>query len=365
MIDPAALLQEVAAIPSPSGEERAVAAHLISRMSEVGGRSFVDDSGSAVCQVGKGPLHVMFLGHIDTVPGKIEVRVEDGRLYGRGTVDAKGPFCAAVAAASRLSGAARAALTVTLIGATEEEASSSRGARYALRSHRRPDLLIIGEPSGWDAITLGYKGRLVVKGTVIKACHHSAGSESSAAEDAIAAWNAVVAWAGELNRGVDGIFDLVQATLQHIESDDDGLEQRCRFTIGLRLPPALPPDAARSGLTAALSGVARVEFAGAEPPYRGPRDTALTRAFRIAIRQHGGVPRFKVKTGTSDMNVVAPHWGVPTVAYGPGDSSLDHTPDEHVEIADLRRAGDVLLSVFERLATLPASDRGLAEPSAS
>lgn len=363
MIDPVELLEEVAAIPSPSGEERAVAAHLVSRMNEIGGRSFVDGSGSAVCQVGEGARHVMFLGHIDTVPGEIKVRVEDGRLYGRGTVDAKGPFCAAVAAASRLSPAARSALTVTLIGATEEEAASSRGARHALHAHRRPDLLIIGEPSGWDAITLGYKGRLLVRGTITKASHHSAGSQSSAAEDAVAAWNAVSAWANETNRGVEGIFDRVQATLQQIDSDDDGLEQRCRFTIGLRLPPALPPDAARAGLAAVLPAFAGADFAGPEAPYRGPKDTALTRAFRIAIRQHGGEPRFKVKTGTSDMNVVAPYWAVPTVAYGPGDSSLDHTPAEHVEIADLRKAGDVLLSVFERLAAPVADNGGVAEPS--
>ena len=32
----------------------------------------------------------MLLGHQDTVPGRIPVRMEDGRLFGRGAVDAKG-----------------------------------------------------------------------------------------------------------------------------------------------------------------------------------------------------------------------------------------------------------------------------------
>jgi len=37
------------------------------------------------------------------------------------------------------------------------------------------------------------------------------------------------------------------------------------------------------------------------------------------------------------------------VAFGPGDSSLDHTPDEHVEIEEYRRAVDVLESVLRAI----------------
>ena len=62
-------------------------------------------------------------------------------------------------------------------------------------------------------------------------------------------------------------------------------------------------------------------------------------------------PIFYDKTGTSDWNVVAPFWKCPTVAYGPGDSALDHTPVEHVEIAEFERG----VRVLERaLATLLA-----------
>jgi len=45
---------------------------------------------------------------------------------------------------------------------------------------------------------------------------------------------------------------------------------------------------------------------------------------------------------TSDLNVLVPAWGCQAVAYGPGDSKLDHTPDEHVSIAELERAVAVL-----------------------
>jgi LysW-gamma-L-lysine carboxypeptidase len=50
------------------------------------------------------------------------------------------------------------------------------------------------------------------------------------------------------------------------------------------------------------------------------------------------------------MNVVGPHWpGTPIVAYGPGDSSLDHTPDEHINLSEYLQAIEVLRGVLEQL----------------
>ena len=69
----------------------------------------------------------------------------------------------------------------------------------------------------------------------------------------------------------------------------------------------------------------------------------------LSIRQAGGEPRFKVKTGTSDMNVVAARWRCPIVAYGPGDSCLDHTPHEHLSLEEFARSVDVLEGVLRSL----------------
>jgi LysW-gamma-L-lysine carboxypeptidase len=92
-----------------------------------------------------------------------------------------------------------------------------------------------------------------------------------------------------------------------------------------------------------------MHYSGREEPFRGPKDTHLTRAFRTAIRAHGGVPQPTLKTGTSDMNVVAPLWGCPILAYGPGDSTLDHTPTERLEIAEYLRAIEILRDALVRL----------------
>lgn len=349
MLDPIDLLKTAVSIPSISGHEAEVANYLVSQMKTFADEAFVDASGSAVAKLGHGSLHVVFLGHIDTVSGDIPVRIEDGKLYGRGSVDAKGPFCTAVVAASRLSSELKSKLTLTLIGATEEEARSSKGARYAVTAYPKPDLVIIGEPSNWDAITLGYKGRLLITVGLEKDHFHSAGEGTTAAEDVVEVWNTLKKHADDYNQGKQGVFDQLQITLQGINSTHDGITQRAEATIGFRLPLALNPNLLKGQINA-LGLTASLDFWGDEIAYRSEKDTALTRALRLAIREMGGTPRFKVKTGTADMNVVAPHWNVPMVAYGPGDSALDHTPNEHVELAEYEKAIDVLVRALTHLA---------------
>ncbi len=40
--------------------------------------------------------------------------------------------------------------------------------------------------------------------------------------------------------------------------------------------------------------------------------------------------------------MVGPAWNCPMVAYGPGDSRLDHTPDEHLDLAEYHQAIAIL-----------------------
>jgi LysW-gamma-L-lysine carboxypeptidase len=129
-LDPVKFLQGALEIPSPSGEERLLAEYLAEGMERLGIKAFVDEADNARGQVGHGPLQVVLLGHIDTVPGVIPVRLIEGKLFGRGAVDAKGPFVAMIFAAAGLSERALSRLTVHLVGATEEEVPSSKGARF-------------------------------------------------------------------------------------------------------------------------------------------------------------------------------------------------------------------------------------------
>jgi LysW-gamma-L-lysine carboxypeptidase len=82
---------------SPTGQEAQAANWLVTRMRSLGfEQASVDAAGNAVGLLGKGPRELVLLGHIDTVRGEIPVRLEEERLFGRGSVDAKGPLAAFV-----------------------------------------------------------------------------------------------------------------------------------------------------------------------------------------------------------------------------------------------------------------------------
>src|SRR6185369_9604370 len=108
------------------------------------------------------PNTLILLGHIDTFPGEIAVRVENEQLYGRGSVDAKGALCTFAEAAAQAQ--IPEGWRIIVAGAVEEETASSKGAHY-ISDHLKPTYCIIGEPSSSNRITLGYKGRILVEYT--------------------------------------------------------------------------------------------------------------------------------------------------------------------------------------------------------
>jgi LysW-gamma-L-lysine carboxypeptidase len=269
-------------------------------------------------------------------------------------VDAKGAFATFVSAAARAQQAGRLACRLVLVGAVEEEAATSKGAHYIVDKYA-PDYCIIGEPSGWQRITLGYKGRLLVHYRREQPAAHSAGELLAAPEHLVAFWQAVQQRCAAHNQQQTKLFEQLMPGLRRVASGGDGMHDWAAATIGLRLPPALDPDALAAELEALAAasnsspGSTELSFEGACPAFRSPRSTPLAGAFVRAIRGAGGSPGFVHKTGTADMNVVGPAWQCPIVAYGPGDSRLDHTPNEHLPLDEYRRAIAVLAAVLADL----------------
>ena len=348
-IDSVEFIKEVVAIKSLSGEETAVAEFLVASMQDLGFDAFVDEAGNAVGSRenpnddGNIDRTVVMLGHMDTVPGDIPVRIEDGILHGRGSVDAKGPLATFVMAAAQADIPVGTRLVV--IGAVEEESATSKGARHVVDQYQ-PDWCIIGEPSGWDGVTLGYKGRILIDYVYRQAMSHTAGQDGGAAEVGIAWYNQVDQYIQSFNAAHDKVFDQLLPSVREIHTDSDGITNSIYIKLGIRLPLDFDIVDFKSRIRG-WAGDAEVDFYGHEAAFRNGRSTTLARTFNRVMRQREIRPKFKVKTGTSDMNVVGPIWQCPIVAYGPGDSSLDHTPEEHLVLDEYLRAIEILKSVLE------------------
>ncbi len=342
---PDEILEGSLRIYSPSYQERPVVDYMVSAMNEMGLHAFCDAAGNAVGIAGDGPREIALVGHIDTAPGFIEVRRDGEILYGRGSVDAKGPLCAFASAAARVG--AREGCKIVVVGAVEEECPTSKGAHFA-KTQYKPEFAIVGEPSGWDRVTLGYKGSLWTAYTLRRPMAHSAGQRISAAEEAVAFWTRIKSYVDSFNADKTRIFERLDPTLRNLHSQDDGLYETARLMVGMRLPVGVQVPELEARITDMAEG-AQVAFSTETPAFRAEKNNALVRAFLASIRERGGEPGFTLKTGTSDMNVLGPYWNCPIVTYGPGDSNLDHTPGERIDLGEYERAIRVLVGVLETL----------------
>lgn len=347
-------LRELVEIPSPSGAERRAATHLATRMARLGYAVRLDDVGNVVGELGGAGPTIMMVGHIDTVPGTPPVREAGGVLHGRGTVDAKGPLAAMVHAGARAA-ASLLGCRLVVVGAVDEE-GASRGAHHLLATAGRPDVLLIGEPSGTDAVVVAYKGILRLDWRVCRPAAHTSSPAERAVEVAAGLWLAV---RDALTTGADAdgpAFGRAIPALTGLHGD----LVRATAQISCRVPEGF--DSA--SFVAWVRGFAEdTEVTVLEdlPAVRTSRAHPLVRAVACAVRGVTGRVTLKVKLGTSDMNVLAPVWGVPAIAYGPGDAALDHTDEERITLADYLLAVDVLAEALPAVAAgLSPRDRAAA-----
>lgn len=323
------LLIDLVSIPSPSGSEADCADHLASFFEAHDREVWIDEVGNVRAPADDG---VLLTSHIDTVPGDIPVRVSDGELWGRGSVDAKGSL-AAMAVAAINTGA-------SFVGVVGEEVDSG-GAFHLVEDRKEPEYVVNGEPSGWDGITLGYRGLL--GGTYVSTSEsgHTSRPDANAIQHAIRWWSRVEeTFAGD---EWDSVFDRVTPKPVKFSAgtSEDGLSVESVMDVQLRVPPDRTTDAVRELADGQLEQGTVNWWDDVPPVMESPR-TEVARAFRVAIRSAGGTPRLLRKTGTSDMNVYADAWDAPIVTYGPGDSSLDHAPKERLALEEFGDAVTVL-----------------------
>jgi LysW-gamma-L-lysine carboxypeptidase len=355
------LLAELVAIPSPSGEEAEAVAHLREFFERNGREAFVDDAGNVRAPADDS---VLLTSHVDTVPGDLPVAVVEGDdelsvdspvLHGRGSVDATGALAAMAVAAVETG--------VSFAGVVAEETDSA-GARHLLSERPAPQAVINGEPSGWDALALGYRGLLTGTYHVESPAAHGSRPEPNAIDHATAWWERVReavdnsgsdSEADESDGDGDGtdssVFASVTATATGFAGGlaDDGESVEATLEAQFRMPPDESPESVRAAVEACLRH-GSLDWTDAIPAHIADPRSPPAAALRRGVREAGGEPTHLHKTGTADANLFGDGWDVPVVTYGPGDSALDHAPDERLPLGEFDYAVAVLRTACAQLA---------------
>ena len=343
-------LDRLIATPSPSYHEQKAAELCLAYLRQFSfEKAWIDEAGNAVAtnynhKPGDTPDLLLF-GHLDTIAAPMPHKREADRIYGRGAVDAKSSLAALLSAA----GEQPVPYKLMVAGVTEEEAPSSKGI-YHILSYAKPKMAINGEPSNTNGVTVAYKGRLVVEcRTQGKASHAGMASENPI-ERTIEYYEKLrLIYPLHKNR-----FENVILNLTHINAgSSDALNvvpETLDFFIDVRVPPSLTPgkvaDNFRKLAPQGVEVKVHESLQGVDTDMNHP----VCRALVSAIRDSGLRPRYVKKHGSADMNITAAA-GIPTVAYGPGDSALDHTPNEVILLADYEKSIDVMKGAMERMKT--------------
>jgi len=342
-----AMLAEVVAIPSVSGNEQQLAERLRQIAAGFGADSFIDDVGNAHALVGRGSRTVMLLSHLDTVAGDVPFELGENHIRGRGAVDAKGALTAMLVAALTTRDLG---LSVHWVGVVEEEALSSRGAEHVRITVPMPDAVIVGEPSGASTVTVGYKGMVQLGARCEVPRTHTATPGPKSSETLIRA----------LNRLLDtfstrGNADFAEVGMVVKDGRFEPFSSAC--SLSFRTPPGVTADELRQRVSAILGEHIDVSTAYEVPAVVVQRSSACVRALSRAILREGLTPTHNLKTGTSDMNTLSRSWDVPMVTYGPGDPHQDHTDSEYILIEEYLAGVRILRTALHEL------DRSLELPS--
>jgi [amino group carrier protein]-lysine/ornithine hydrolase len=302
----------------------------------------IDNVGNVIATKGSGRPVILLCGHMDTVPGRIPVRIENGYLYGRGASDAKSSLIAMLLAASEFP---KQRGTIIFAGVVDEEGNAT-GIKELVRSKTTIDYAIFGEPSGISNITIAYKGRFAFRLTcdVGTSAHASAPwLAKNSIEEVYDFWQAIQLELGRLDSRSDK-SNKVTCSLTEISggSSHNVTPQKCKITVDIRIPTTNTSRKIQELVASIVKEVSikknvratyRVE--DMTEPFEADHTSPLVRALSLSIidvcRKR---PILLRKTGTGDMNILGNAFRIPVVTYGPGDPHSSHTVDERICIAE-------------------------------
>jgi acetylornithine deacetylase len=266
---------------------------------------------------------VTFSTHLDTVPPYVPPRLEGSRLFGRGSSDAKGIAAAMLVAADRLVGAGEKRIELLFVVGEEK---GSDGARAANNLGTKSRFLINGEPTE-SKLASGAKGSL-------RATIRIRGREAHSAYPHLG------------RSAIEPMLELLP-TLRKLPLPSDPVLGETTVNIGTikggTEANVIPAHAEAEIMFRLVSDV--------EPIKKMVIDWAKGRAdvefgSHIPAQRFATVPGFDTEpvAYTSDIPLLS-NWGEPFL-FGAGSIHVAHTPDEFIDVEELRASVDS----YERLA---------------
>ena len=349
-------LVDLVSIYSPTGKEEQATAWFRDHISELGlSQATLDSVGNASGKLKGHGLKVTLCGHIDTVPGKLPVKLDKGELAGRGAVDAKSSLVALLYGAilAKENGFQG---TLNVVAAVGEE-GPGKGIIEVASNHEKADFAILGEPSGTTSITVGYRGRLLLETKFNSASFHASAPwmGESALESAIQTWNRLKTRYGE-NSEFSSVS--VALTTLHGGTADNVTPSNARMTMDVRFPPSVKRDQLYGEMKQIIEQTGngnngRLEMKSYVDPYVSNMKTSLVQAFKEAIKgQTGSTAKMIFKSGSGDMNHLATTWKIPCITYGPGNTQLSHTNHEKISISEVQKSSEIVADALLKLESM-------------
>ena len=320
-LDPVALAFELCTVESTSGNEGgavALAERLLGERAWATIRIPVSPGRDALLASAGAPPWVTFSTHLDTVPPWIPPRREDGRLWGRGSCDAKGIAAAMICAAERLRDEGRAVALLLVVGEETAHDGAHAANRWALENERPSRALINGEPTE-STVALGTKG----------AVRFTLRTEGRACQSAYP------------HLGVSATMALVRllAELDALELPSDELLGPSTINVGSfrgGIADNVVAPAAEARLMARIVTDSEA-FKRRIVDWVDGR-ASITWGEEVPLVRLGSVPGMQTSVAAYATDVpVLSAWGTPYL-FGPGSIHVAHTDDEYVDEAELRRA---------------------------
>jgi succinyl-diaminopimelate desuccinylase len=307
---------------------------------------------------GPGPTLVLCT-HLDVVPGPIELfspTIDNGRLYGRGSCDAKGALAAMVAAAERACLEPAKFSGKLIIAAVADEEVGASGAKYLLSNGFKADGIVIGEPTLNLAL---FQSRGVVRSKITfmgRSGHASTSSNSFNAISAAAKTvNALTKYSETLAAKDEGTCSV---TMINGGSAVNVIPDRCEIVLDRRVPPWMSLADAEAELDNVVREcLSRDEVTWSRAQAGASINSLTTDGNSAFIKKLSMIPSIKFG-GTFPAVTDAPHFadqGIPVVILGPGSIEQAHTGDEWVDLRQLMDSREIYFDIVVEFLT-PASE---------